>query len=333
MKAVVCEEFGPPEKLVVKEVPDPVPGEGQVLIEVKAAGVNFPDVLVIQDLYQFKPGLPFTPGSEVAGLVKALGSGVKGVKVGDRVLASTPWSGFAELALADASRLIHLPDSVSFEMAGGFWTTYGTSYNALKERAHLKEGQTLLVLGAAGGVGVAAIDIGKAMGARVIAAASSEEKIAVAKQVGADEGIVYPTGELSREQQKAFSDQIKELTGGEGVDVIYDPVGGDYAEPALRAIAWDGTYLVVGFAAGPIPRIPLNLPLLKQCQISGVFYGAFAGRFPEANAKNTAELVGMMAEGRIKPLVTKTYPLEDAAQALTDMMNRKVTGSVVLVTD
>jgi len=330
MKAVLCKEHGLPDTLVIEDVASPEPGEGQVLLEIHAAAVNFPDVLIIQNLYQFKPDLPFSPGGEVSGRVAKVGAGVKTVKVGDRVIGSCGWGGFAEEIVLDEAKLLPIPDSMDFVTASAFLMTYGTSHHALKNRAEIKPGETLLVLGAAGGVGLAAVELGKAMGARVIAAASTEEKVATAKEHGADDGFVYPTGKLDRAQQKEMSAKIKELTGGKGADVIYDPVGGDYAEPALRAIAWKGRYLVVGFAAGDIPKIPLNLTLLKGCQIVGVFWGAFTAVERAAHEENLAELMAMFAAGTIKPYVSKTYPLEDASSALNDMAARRVQGKVVL---
>ncbi len=331
MKAVLCKAYGPPDSLVVEEVPSPKPDKGQVLISVKAAGVNFPDVLIIQNKYQFRPPLPFSPGGEVAGIVKELGEGVTNVKVGDRVIGSTGWGGFAEEALAPAARCIPFPQNIGFVEASAFVMTYGTSHHALKDRAHLKPGETLLVLGAAGGVGIAAVEIGKIMGARVIAAASSQDKVDFCMARGADAGIVYPENPLDRDAQKKLSEDLKKLIGGDGANVIYDGVGGDYAEPALRAIAWEGRYLVVGFPAG-IPAIPLNLTLLKGCQIVGVFWGAFTAREPKRNQENLEELMGWIASGKLKPSVSKTYPLAKAAEALNDMAARKVKGKVVLVT-
>lgn len=330
MKAVLCKEHGLPETLVIEDVTSPEPGEGQVLLEIHAAAVNFPDVLIIQNLYQFKPDLPFSPGGEVSGRVAKVGAGVKTVKVGDRVIGSCGWGGYAEEIVLDEAKLLPIPDSMDFVTASAFLMTYGTSHHALKDRAEIKPGETLLVLGAAGGVGLAAVELGKAMGARIIAAASTEEKVATAKAHGADDGFVYPTGTLDRAQQKEMSAKIKELTGGKGADVIYDPVGGDYAEPALRAIAWKGRYLVVGFAAGDIPKIPLNLTLLKGCQIVGVFWGAFTNIERAAHEENLSELMSMFAAGTIKPHVSKTYALEDAASALNDMAARRVQGKVVL---
>jgi NADPH2:quinone reductase len=266
----------------------------------------------------------------VSGRVAKVGPGVEQVKVGDRVIGSCGWGGYAEEIVLDEAKLLPIPDSMDYVTASAFLMTYGTSHHALKNRAEIQPGETLLVLGAAGGVGLAAVELGKAMGARVIAAASTEEKVATAKAHGADDGFVYPTGSLDRAQQKAMSEKIKELTGGKGADVIYDPVGGDYAEPALRAIAWKGRYLVVGFAAGDIPKIPLNLTLLKGCQIVGVFWGAFTTVERAAHEENLAELMSMFAAGTIKPHVSKTYALEDAATALNDMAARRVQGKVVL---
>jgi NADPH:quinone reductase len=331
MKAMLCKQYGPPDSLVLEEVPSPKPGDGQVLISVKAAGVNFPDVLMIQNKYQFRPPLPFSPGGEVAGIVKELGAGVTNVKVGDRVIGSTGWGGYAEEVLAPAARCIPFPSNMDFVEASGFVMTYGTSHHALKDRANLKAGETLLVLGAAGGVGMAAVEIGKVMGARVVAAASSQDKVDMCVKRGADAGIVYPSGPLDRDAQKKLSEDLKKVLGGEGANVIYDGVGGDYAEPALRSIAWEGRYLVVGFPAG-IPSIPLNLTLLKGCQIVGVFWGAFTAREAKHNQENLAELMRWVQEGKLKPYVSKTYPLARAADALNDMAARKVMGKVILVT-
>lgn len=322
MRAVVCKELGPPDRLVVEEVEDPKAGPGQVVIDVRACGVNYPDVLIVQGLYQFKPPLPFIPGSEVAGVVREVGEGVTDLKPGDRVLASTGWQGFAERVAVDASRVVRIPDEMDFVPASAFLMTYGTTHHALKDRAALRPGETMLVLGAAGGVGIAAVELGKVFGARVIAAASSDEKLALCRRYGADETINY-----SREDLKQ---RAKELTGGRGVDVVYDPVGGDYAEPALRATAWEGRYLVIGFTAG-IPRIPLNLVLLKGCQIVGVFWGAFTARDPERNRRNTEELLEWYRQGKLQVPVSRTYPLEKVAEALADMAARRVTAKVALV--
>ncbi len=323
MKAVLCKAYGPPESLVIEEVESLRPGPGQVVISVKACGINFPDTLIIEGKYQFKPEMPFSPGGEVAGVVKAAGEGVEGVKVGERVIAFTGWGGFAEEVLADAEKLIPMPDEMDFVTASAFVMVYGTSHYALKDRAKLQPGETLLVLGAAGGVGLAAVELGKAMGARVIAAASSEEKLAICRQHGADECIHYTNEDLK--------ERIKSLTGGQGVDVIYDPVGGNYAEPALRGMAWEGRYLVVGFAAGEIPRIPLNLTLLKGCSIVGVFWGSFTTRNPQRNQEHLRELMAWFHEGRLQPHISATYPLERVADALNDLRARKITGKAVLL--
>jgi NADPH:quinone reductase len=330
MKALVCNEFGPIENLKYQDLPDPEPGEGQVVIEVKAASVNFPDVLVVQNLYQFKPEPPFAPGNEVAGPVLKVGPGVTGVKVGDRVFSSGPFGGFAEQYLANVNDVVPLSSDMPYDEAASFMMVYGTSHHALKQRADLRPGETLLVLGASGGVGLAAVELGKAMGARVIAAASSQEKVDFCLANGADDGFVYERNPLDRDQQKALSNQIKEITGGKGADVIYDPVGDDYAEPALRAIAWKGRYLVVGFAAGAIPKVPLNLALLKGCQIVGVFWGMFKGVENALHNENMDELMKWYQEGKVRPRISKSYPLEDALQALRDMADRKVKGKVVI---
>jgi len=331
MKAMLCKQYGPPESLVLEDVPSPKPGEGQVLISVKAAGVNFPDVLIIQNKYQFRPPLPFAPGGEVAGIVKELGPGVTTVKVGDRVIGSTGWGGFAEEAVAPAARCIPFPSNIDFVEASAFVMTYGTSHHALKDRAKIKAGESLLVLGAAGGVGLAAVEIGKIMGARVIAAASTQDKVDLCLKHGADAGVVYPEGPLDRDAQKKLSEDFKKAVGGDGADVIYDGVGGSYAEPALRSIAWEGRYLVVGFPAG-IPSIPLNLTLLKGCQVVGVFWGSFTAREPKRNQENLAELMRWVQEGKLKPYVSKTYPLAKAADALNDIAERRAKGKIVLVT-
>jgi NADPH:quinone reductase len=324
MKAVLCKIFGPPDSLVIEDIEPLKPGKGQVVISVKACGVNFPDTLIIQGKYQSRPPFPFIPGSEVAGIVKEVGEGVDTVNVGDRVIAFTGVGGFAEEVIADAPRLIPMPRNMDFITASAFVLTYGTSHHALKDRAQLKPGETLLVLGAAGGVGLAAVEIGKVMGAHVIAAASSDEKLEICKQHGADEVINYTSEDLK--------ERIKQLTGGKGVDVAFDPVGGDYAEPVLRSMAWGGRFLVIGFAAGDIPRIPLNLPLLKVYSIVGVFWGSFMERDPKHGQENLMELISLLAEGKLKPRVSATYPLEHVAEALNDLMERKVTGKAVLVT-
>ncbi len=330
MRAVLCKEYGPPETLVLEDVPSPQAKAGEVVLEVHAAAVNFPDVLIIENKYQFKPPLPFSPGGEVAGIVKELGEGVTHLNIGDRVIGSCGHGGFVEEIAISASSCIPIPENMDLKTASGMVLTYGTSHYALKDRAKLQAGETLFVMGAAGGVGLAAVELGKAMGARVVAAASSEEKLEICKQHGADETLLYPTGELSREQQKEFSNQIKEVCGGEGADVIYDPIGGAYAEPALRATAWEGRYLVIGFASGPIPQIPLNLALLKNCQIVGVFWGAFTARQPEDNKRNLAELMAFYEQKKINPHISATYPLEQTGQAIRDMAERKAIGKLII---
>lgn len=322
MRAVLCKKWGPPDDLIVEEVPDPVAGPGELVIDVEACGVNFPDALIVQGLYQFKPDFPFSPGGEAAGTVAQVGGGVTNVAAGDRVIAAPGWGGFAEkLLVADARTVIPIPDGMDFVTASAFVMTYGTSYHALKDRADPRPGESLLVLGAAGGVGLAAVELGKAMGLEVTAAASTDDKLAVCVEHGADHTINYATEDL-KERAKAISDG--------GFDIVYDPVGGDYTEEALRATAWEGRLLVVGFAAGAIPRIPLNLALLKGCDIRGVFWGSFVARDPQANLANLAELMEMYAAGTIKPHISATYPLEDAARAIGELTSRKATGKVVL---
>lgn len=322
MKAIVCKEFGPPEKLVLEEVEEPKAGEGQVVIESRASTVTFPDALMIEDKYQFKAQLPYVPGGEAAGVIAEVGPGVEGFAVGDRVIgASGLIGGFQEKVVASAKATRKLSKNVGFAESTGLLYAYGTGYYGLKFRGDLKPGETLLVLGAAGNVGLAAVELGKLMGARVIAAASSREKLSVCLDRGADETINY-----SEEDLKA---RAKELTGGKGVDVIYDCVGGDYAESALRAIAWEGRFLVIGFTAG-IPKLPLNLTLLKSCQVIGVFYGAMIAKQPELIAEITKDLYEFMDEGKLKPYVSARYALADAPQALRDLLDRKVTGKVVI---
>jgi NADPH2:quinone reductase len=324
VKAVLCKAYGPPESLVVEDVPSPTPGPGEVVISVKAASVNFPDVLIIQNKYQFKPPLPFSPGSEVAGIVKAVGEGVTSCKPGDPALAITTYGAFAEEVKTEARRLLPIPAGMDFPTAAAFGLTYATSEHALCDRGQLKAGETLLVLGAAGGVGLAAIEVGKALGARVIACASTDDKLVVCRGHGADDTINYASEDLR--------ERIKALTNGNGADVVYDPVGGPFTEPALRSLAWRGRLLVVGFAAGEIPRIPLNLTLLKGCSIVGVFWGEFTRREPQRFAEAMQRLAGWYAEGKLKPHVSETFPLERAAEALTLMAERRVTGKVVLLT-
>lgn len=322
MRALVCKDFAPYQNLTVEETAEPPLGEGMVMLDVKAAGVNFPDILLVEGKYQMKPPTPFVPGMEAAGVISALGDKVQGVKAGDRVIAATMLGAFAEKVPVHFSQVVPMPESMSFEEGAALTTIYGTSYHALKDRARLKEGETVLVLGAAGGVGIATVQLAKAMGAKVIAAASSEEKLQFCRDNGADETINYTTEDLKA--------RAKELSGGKGVDVVYDPVGGDYAEPALRATGWDGRYLVIGFASGPIPKIPLNLALLNSRNIQGVFWGAWAGQNPRANAQNLKEIFDFYEAGKIKPQVSASYALEDYAKAFEDLLERRVKGKVVL---
>jgi NADPH2:quinone reductase len=332
MKAVLSKAVGGPDTLVLEDLPSPLPKPGQAVITVKACGVNYPDVLIIEDQYQFKPPRPFAPGSEVAGVVKALGEGVTGLTVGQRVLGNIGWGGMAEEMALEASRLIPIPDSMPFDEAAAFIMTYGTSYYGLKDRGHLKPGQTLLVLGAAGGVGLAAVELGKVIGARVIAAASSAEKVALAKAHGADDGVVYPTGPFEKDGQRALANLFKDACGPNGADVVYDGVGGDYAEAALRCMAWEGRFLVIGFPAG-IPRIPLNLALLKGCDIVGVFWGSSVTRDPKGHQQNVRELLDLYAAGKIKPHVSEHFPLAKAGEAIKHLASRKAMGKVVVTMD
>lgn len=322
MKAVVCETHGLPETLKLLDIPSPQPGPGEVRIRVAAAGVNFPDALIIQNLYQVKPPLPFSPGSEVAGVVDALGEGVDAFSVGDRVSALTIFGGFAELVNARQERVLRIPDAMPFDVAAGFSMAYGTSYHALRQRADLQPGETVLVLGAAGGVGLTAVELAKAMGARVIAAASSDEKLALARGRGADDGINYARDDLR--------DAIKSLTGGKGVDVIYDPVGGKLAEPAFRSIARNGRYLVIGFAAGDIPSLPLNLPLLKGAAIVGVFWGSFTANEPAVHLDNMRHLHDWYAAGLLKPHISRQFSLEEGPAAIRWIMEGQALGKVVV---
>jgi NADPH2:quinone reductase len=323
MKALLCTHFGLPDTLQVQEVSSPIAGPKEVVITVAACGVNFPDVLIIQNKYQFKPELPFSPGGEVAGILSELGDEVQGLELGQPVLALCGWGGFAEKVAVAADRVFPLPEGISAEVAATTLYTYGTSYHALKDRAQLQAGETLLVLGAAGGVGLAAVELGALMGARVIAAASTEEKLALCREKGAVETINYETEDLKT--------RIKELTGGQGVDVVFDPVGGKFSEGALRGMAWKGRYLVVGFANGEIPQLPMNLPLLKGCAVVGVFWGQFAKLEPKVNLQNTRQLLAWIQEGKIRQHVGKKYSLDEAPQALQDLMDRKMLGKGVVV--
>lgn len=325
MKAILCTYHGLPETLTYSEVEDPVPGEKEVLIQVKACAVNFPDVLLIQDKYQFKPELPFSPGGEVSGIIEKTGEGVKHLKEGQRVLALCGWGGFAEKVKVGADRVFPIPPQMDYITAASTLYTFGTAYHALKDRAKIQSGETLLVLGASGGVGLAAVELGKVMGATVVAAASTDEKLAICKEKGADFLINYESEDLK--------EKIKELTGGKGVDVVMDVVGGKYAEPALRSMAWKGRYLVVGFAAGDIPKLPFNLALLKGCDVMGVFWGRFSTEEPKQNQQNLMELVGMIQTGKISQHIHKVYSLEESPQALRDMMDRKVMGKALVVVE
>lgn len=323
MKAVLCRQWGPPESLVVEEVASPVPGPGEVRIDVHAAGVNFPDSLIIQKKYQVQPELPFSPGAEVAGVVESVGEGVTACRPGDRVIANVPWGGYAQQIVVPAARIVPMPEGMDFATASAYVLAYGTGLFALKDRAKLAAGETLLVLGAAGGVGIAAVEIGKALGAYVIAAASSEDKLALCREHGADATIDYAKENL-RERMAA-------LTSGNGPDVIYDPVGGSMTEQAFRSIAWEGRHLVIGFAAGEIPKMPLNLPLLKTASLVGAFWGAFVQRDPKRTREHMRELFALYGSGKVRPPITRTYSLEQAAQALRDVMDRRVKGKVVIL--
>lgn len=322
MKAIRCNSYGPPSKLTLEEVEDLEVGPKQVLVEVKACGLNFPDTLIIQGLYQFRPELPFTPGSDLAGIVKKIGEGVNHVKVGQEVFGFVPNGALAEEVLVPATACFPKPPQMDFETAASFLMAYGTSYHALKDRGQLKEGETLLVLGASGGVGLAAVELGKLMGAKVIAAASTKEKLALCKSYGADMTLNYNEVDVKT--------TLKEMTNGKGVDVVYDPVGGQYSEPAFRAIARYGRFLVVGFAAGEIPKIPLNLPLLKEASVVGVFWGNFAMKDPKTNMTNSMQLMQWHANGKLKPHIHKIYDLKDTPAALEEMMQRKVMGKLVV---
>ena len=323
MKAVLCHQFGPPESLVIDNVPSPTAGKGQVIISVKACGVNFPDTLIIEGKYQFKPPFPFSPGGEVSGVVKEVGEGVTHLKAGDKVFSLTGHGGFAEEVVGAAATTLPMPPNMDYVTAASTMYTYGTSYHALKDRASLQPGETLLVLGAAGGVGLAAVQLGVLMGARVIAAASSDEKLAVCRQLGATDTINYTTDDLR--------ERLKELTNGNGVDVVYDPVGDRYAEPCIRSLAWRGRYLVVGFAAGAIPSIPLNLALLKGASIVGVFWGAFAQREPNLSMENFSQLLTWIEAGQLRQHIHGLYSLDESPSVLRALMNRQVVGKAVVV--
>ncbi len=329
MKALISREVGGPEALKLEDLPDPEARPGHVVIDVKACGVNYPDALIIRDLYQFKPPRPFSPGGEISGVISAVGAGVSGLEPGDRILASCGWGGMAEKVAIDANRVVKIPDSMPYDEAAAFLMTYGTSHHALKDRAKLKAGETLLVLGAAGGVGIAAVELGKAMGAKVIAAVSSQEKADFCKKHGADQALIYPAGPFDRAGQKELTELFKNACGAHGADVIYDPVGGDYAEASLRSIAWEGRFLVVGFPAG-IPKLPLNLALLKGCDVLGVFWGDFVRRFPQKHQQNLKEMMDLYAHGKIRPYVSESFPLDKARDAIDWLSERKAMGKVVV---
>jgi NADPH2:quinone reductase len=322
MKAVLCREFGPPESLSFEEIDAPSIGPDEVLVDVRAAALNFPDVLMIEGKYQSRPPFPFSPGGEFAGIVAQVGAAVTGLTPGTRVFGGSGHGAFVEQIALPARALRCVPPTMTFEQAAGISTTYGTSYHALKQRAQLQRGESLLVLGAAGGVGISAVELGKAMGARVIAAASTDAKLAVARAAGADDLINYADGELK--------EKVKALTNGRGVDVIYDPVGGELFDQCMRSIAWQGRVLVIGFTGGPIPKVPINLILLKGCQVVGVFYGSFAARDPVLNDQNFRELLDLFERGKINPLVGSTFAMRDYAQALRCLSDRKAIGKVVL---
>jgi NADPH:quinone reductase len=329
MKALLSRQPGLPHTLTLEDIAEPVPGAGQVRVSVRAVGVNFPDLLVIQDLYQVKPPRPFSPGAELSGVVDMVGDGVTHVQAGDRVLVSPVFNAMAEKAIGQADNCWKIPDAMPFDEAAALLLTYGTSQHALNDRARLKPGETLLVLGAAGGVGLAAVELGKAMGARVVAAASTAEKLALAKEHGADEGVIYPQGELDKTMARALTQMFKDACGPEGAHVVFDGVGGAYTEAALRAIAWEGRHLVVGFTAG-IPKLPLNLALLKGCQVVGVLWGEWTSRFPANHATNVTELMKLYREGKIKPAVTERFPLARGADAIARLGTRQVRGKIVV---
>ena len=326
MRALLSETPGGPETLALRELPDPTPGAGELLVRVRACAMNFPDVLIIEDKYQLKPPRPFAPGGEFAGEVIGVGEGVSGWAEGDRLIVATGFGGLAEQVVIPAKSAIRLPADRSFEEGSALLLTYATVIHALVDRGKLRAGQTLLVLGAAGGIGIASIEVGKALGARVVAAVSSEEKAQVAREAGADAVAIYPT---DTSDPKALSHIFKDAVGPVGADVILDPVGGAYSEPALRSIAWEGRFLVVGFPAG-IAKLPLNLTLLKSCDVCGVFWGAFAARDPKANAAHVAQLFRWWDEGRIAPRISATYPLERAGEAITALAERKAVGKLVV---
>ena len=329
MRALLSSETGGPETLKIGELPEPVAAAGQIVVDIKACSINYPDVLIIVDMYQFKPERPFAPGGEVSGIVSAVGEGVSGFAVGDKVMGLCGNGGLGEKVALTAMSAFKMPEGMSFEDGASLLLTYGTSIHAYQDRAQMKGGENVLVLGGAGGIGISAIELAKAQGCRVVAGVSSEEKAAIAKEAGADECIVYPYQPLEKDASKALAGEFKKAAGGEGFDIVYDTVGGDYSEPALRSIAWEGKFLVVGFPAG-IAKLPLNLTLLKSCDVCGVFWGAFAARDPKANHANIAKLFELYAEGKIKPRISATFPLEKGGDAIALLGDRKATGKVVV---
>lgn len=329
MKTLRTHAIGGPETLTLDEIDTPTPGKGEVLVDVKACAINYPDTLMIRDLYQFKPERPYAPGGEIAGVIEAIGEGVEGWNVGDKVLAGIGNGGLAEKVCVPAARMFPVPDGVPYEKAASLMMTYGTTIHGLKDRGHIKAGDTMLVLGAAGGVGLSAVELGKAFGARVIAAVSSAEKGEIAKKAGADDVVIYPKGEMDKAASKELANAFKAACGPDGANIVYDIVGGQYSEPALRAIAWEGRFLVVGFPAG-IAKMPLNLTLLKSCDICGVFWGAFTAREPEKFRAQVDELFTMLKDGRIDPLVSETFPLERGGEAIAKLENRQAVGKLVV---
>ena len=333
MKAIMCKEFAPVESLSWEEVPDPVPEDNEIVVDVKAAGLNYPDNLIVQGLYQFKPELPFSPGHEGAGIVSGVGKKVSSFEVGDKVAFFKGFGAFAEKIVVPENFVFPLPKELPFHVAGGMFMVYTTSFHALVQRANIKNGDEVLVLGASGGVGLAAVDIARAYGARVVAAVSTKEKAEVCASYGADEVVVYGTDKLNKEEQIAFTQELKSKSTKGGYDIIYDPVGDCYAEPALRAIGWAGTYLVVGFAGGKIPSFPTNLMLLKGCAVSGVFIGRFQATEPKQNTKNLAEIGRLLSEGKITPFISNTVPMKDAVASIKAIAERGVLGKLVFVND
>lgn len=329
MRALLSTATGGPETLTIGEMPDPVAASGQIVVAVKACSINYPDVLIIEDRYQFKPPRPFAPGSEISGIVEAIGDEVTGFAVGDRVIALCGNGGLAEKVAVAAFNAFKMPEGMGFEDGASILMTYGTSIHALKDRGHMKAGDNVLVLGGAGGIGVSAIELAKAYGGRVVAGVSSEEKAQIAREAGADEVVVYPYQPLDKDVSKTLAGAFKAAAGGDGFNIVYDTVGGDYSEPAVRSIAWEGRFLVVGFPAG-IAKLPLNLTLLKSCDVCGVFWGAFAARDPKTNQANIAELFQLYAEGKIKPRISKTYKLENAGKAIARLGDRQAVGKLVV---